>query len=613
MSGLFGFHNLDGRPVEHTVLERAQTVMQRRGELFHNAHRTGSVGLGFTANHPAEGSLYTHAETSIVVTADARLDNKDTLTKIFNLGLNTSFAEIIAKTYLKWGQDCPSHLEGDFAFVVWDPRSHQLFAARDRLGLKQLLYHYTAGKVFGCATDAKTLFVHEDIKRRMSEARLLDFCVGALEGVDKTCTAFDGVNRLPPGHSLLLKDGQLSITTYWTLEPQEPSRLKTKDECVEAFQTLFQTAVARRFDNTSTTGVMVSGGMDSSAAAAMVVQKFGINVRSFSAINSADPECIETRMIRLVTDQLGVTPDYVDLAKPDQWLEDAQSGLRKISDPFDSNMTLMRSVMGSAARKNMTVLMDGAWGDIVFAPGSHVRRNMRAGQLSAAWQALKADRDYHGETGKLPPVYFKMLASSYMPSRLKSILASLKHRQRAAQLQTTLGLKPDFASYHNLAGRLAKLASHVGHESWLDANREAAEIVSHPYHVVARERYDRVAGHFGLIMRDPFTDLDLVKFCLSLPTSQKTAAGIPKILLRNAMVGTLPEPVISRLSKEHLGFKFSCCAYASSQKHIKRRSFNLHLKYTTDIRESGTTTEEGLHNHYYVMNWINAVMDKTNE
>ena len=612
MSSLFGFYNLDGRPLDRGVLASTQTAMQRRGTLFNDSYSSGPIGLGFTANHPSEGSLFVHSETSIVVTADARLDNTDDLMTLLSLAPNTSFAEIIAKAYLKWGQDCPSHLQGDFAFVIWDPRHKHLFGARDRLGLKQLLYHYTADKVFGCATDANTLFAHDDIKRRMSEARLLDFFVGALEGIDKSCTAFESVSRLPSGHTLLVKNGQLLISQYWTLEPQTPSQLKTDDAFIEAFQAHLHTAVTRRFDSPETTGVMVSGGMDSSAAAAMAVQKFGKKVMAFSAINSDDPDCVETRMINLVNEHLGVDRNYIDLAKPEQWLEDAQSGLDDISDPFDSNMNLMRSVIAAASRDGMTVLMDGAWGDTVFAPGSHVRRAMRKGQFVTAMRALKADRDYHEETGPLPPVYLKMLGSSFLPSPLKSLFAPLKHRRHAAQAIAALGLKKEFAARHDLAGRLSKLGGHVGHASWRHSYQEAAEIVSHPYHVVARERYDRVAGHFGVIMRDPFTDLDLIKFCLSLPTSQKTANGIPKILLRRAMSDMLPEPVISRLSKEHLGYRFSHNLYANDKKALTKPHSDLISQLTTYTKPVGVMTEDNSHNLHFAINWLNVVQsDKT--
>ena len=156
--------------------------MQRRGTKFAQSIASGSLGLGFTANHPSEGSIYKHPETSIIVSADARLDNQEVLREALNLSPITSFAELIAKAYFKWGPDCPRFLEGDFAFIIWDPREQHLFCARDRLGLKQLLYHFTPHKVFGCATDAKTLFIHDAIQQRPNETRLLDFFVG-LEGI----------------------------------------------------------------------------------------------------------------------------------------------------------------------------------------------------------------------------------------------------------------------------------------------------------------------------------------------------------------------------------------------------------------------------------------------
>ena len=606
MSSLFGFYDLDGGPIEPALLSRAESTMQRRGDKFRGSHRAGEVGVGFTANHPLEGSLFVHTETFVAVAADARLDNKQSLIEILQLSKNASFAEIITKAYLKWGQDCPCHVEGDFAFIIWDPRRKHLFGARDRLGLKQLLYHYSPEKVFGCATDAKTLFVHENIQARPSEVRLLDFFVGSLEGIDKTCTAYSSVSRLPPGHTLLLKNGRISISAYWALEPQAPSQLKTQGEFVEAFQGVLKTAVARRFDSIDTTGVMVSGGMDSSAAAAMAVKQFGTGVKGFSAVNSGDPSCVETDMIRRVNNHLGLIPNYIDLATPQQWLDDAQSGLANISDPFDSNMTLMRAVMGSAAREGKTVLVDGAWGDTVFAPGSHVRRHMRSAQFISAWQALRADRNYHSELGPLPPVYLKMLASTLCPAALKSSLAPLKYWRHAAQLKASLCLKNEFLDEQKLAERLAKLGSYVGHDSWRNPFLEAAEIVNHPYHVVARERYDRTAGHFGVIMRDPFTDVDLVSFCLSLPIKQKTAQGEPKTLLRQSMAQLLPEAVISRLSKEHLGFKFSKKIVPDKEVNMRLLYCNLFLTHSNNSDGVVSMTEQQLHNAYYVLNWLDV-------
>lgn len=604
MSGLFGFYNLNGHSLDQDVLIRARAAMHRRGSLFKNVSQSGLIGLGFTANHPSEGSFYSHSETSVVVVADARLDNMQELTKVLNLKVNSSFAEVIAKAYLKWDTDCSEHLDGDFAFMIWDPRHNHLFAARDRLGLKQLLYHYSPNKVFGCATDAIALFAHEDIQRRLCEARLLDFFVGTLEGIDKTCTAYETVKRLPPGHKLLLKDGQLSISSYWNLVPQVSSNLKTQNEFVEAFQALLSIAVARRFDSLDTTGVMVSGGMDSSAAAAIAVHQFGPGVKTFSAINTADPFCIETCMIDLVNRHLGVISNSVDLAAREQWLGYAKSGLAEISDPFDSNMNLMRGVCGAAKHANMTVLMDGAWGDTIFAPGAHVRRLMRAGQLIAAQKALKADRDYHGDVAAFLPIYSKMLISSFLPSVVKSNLAPLKYKLHAVKLKHMLRLTDEFVNRHNLEKRLKELDSHSRHYSWRNPDAEAAEIVSHPYHIVARERYDRVASHFGLIMRDPYTDLDLVKFCLSLPTIQKTANGIPKSLLRNAMNGQLPEPIISRLSKEHLGYKFTQQVYSTVELVLKKPSLDLPSMVAIDRQTKYEMTDDFIQNLYFATNWV---------
>ena len=591
MSSQFGFYNLDGRLVLNSNLEQAQAAMQRRGTKFAQSIASGSLGLGFTANHPSEGSIYKHPETSIIVSADARLDNQKELCRTLNLRPITNFAELIAKAYFKWGPDCPRFLEGDFAFIIWDPREQHLFCARDRLGLKQLLYHFTPHKVFGCATDAKTLFIHDAIQQRPNETRLLDFFVG-LEGIDKTITSFSGVTRLKPGHILQLKNGHLSTSSYWTLEPQEPSKLTTQDQYKEAFTALFTKAVSKRFDSPQTTGVMVSGGMDSSAVAATVYKEFGSTFKGFSAINSEDPYCIETTMIYDVNRHLGIRSIYLDLAKPSLWMSDAQNGLREVSEPFDSHMTLMRAIYGAAKRENMNVVLDGGWGDIIFAPGAHILRKIRSGKLISAWNDLLDERYYHDEKGSLISVYLRMIAASFAPTTLKSKIDPIRLKRHHNHVVKNLGLSKRLVKKHNLIGQLKTFHSHQEKGIWKNPAREAANIITHTNALVGRERYDRVAGYFGLIPRDPFTDLDLVKFCLSLPTDQKTNQGVRKILLRQAMRSTLPSTIILRSTKEHLGLDFTKRIY-----RINKNPCNLSLPTGFPSIKKSENRLVGLHEH----------------
>ena len=470
---------------------------------------------------------------------------------------DVSNAEIITAGYLKWGIGCLRYLEGDFAFVIWDPQDSQMFCARDRMGLKQLLYHYDSGKIFAFSTDAKAIFADTRITRQINKTRVLDFIIGSLEGVDKIVTPYEGVSRLQPGHYLRLKSGRMSIQSYWSLEPQEPSRLKTQADYIEAFKTHLKDSVARRIDNPITTGVMVSGGLDSSSIAAMGIDEFGPIIRSYSGINSANEKCVETKMIRAVNEHLGFNPVYMDLAKPAEWINGAKDGLSEILDPFDSNMTMLRGIYGAAQKNGLTVMLDGAYGDVVFSPGNHMRREMRRGRLTSAWQSLQAKT--YGESGlyEMLWLYIKMLVSTLLPPSLTQKISDKKHARFTRHLLQSLGLREDIVRRHDLEGRLVTLRAHRGHDSWKNPYMEAVEIVDHPYNVVARERYDRVSSHFGIIARDPFSDVKLVKFCLSLPQFYKTHNGKTKSLLRKTMRNTLPDMVTERVSKEHLGFQFT--------------------------------------------------------
>ncbi|NJO56564.1 MAG: MFS transporter, partial [Rhodospirillales bacterium] len=90
---------------------------------------------------------------------------------------------IILAAYLRWGPACPERLLGDFAFAIWDPRHRRLYAARDKVGMRQLTYHFAPGSLFACATDPQAVIAHGEVPKRVNETRIADF-IDQLEAAD---------------------------------------------------------------------------------------------------------------------------------------------------------------------------------------------------------------------------------------------------------------------------------------------------------------------------------------------------------------------------------------------------------------------------------------------
>jgi asparagine synthase (glutamine-hydrolysing) len=238
MSGIAGIFNLDSRPVEGTDLWQMLSMLKRRGPDGSNVWCVGSIGLSQTmlvttpeASH--ERLPHVSVQGDLVIVADARLDNRAEL--IVGLGLqdreqeNIGDSELILGTYRKWGETCPDKLLGDFAFAVWDSRNQKLFCARDQFGVRPFYYYHDPGRIFVFASEPRAILVLKQIPYRINEARIADFLVTQLEGIDKTSTFFEEVYRLPPANIFAVTPDGIKQQQYWSLEPGSELKLGSDD------------------------------------------------------------------------------------------------------------------------------------------------------------------------------------------------------------------------------------------------------------------------------------------------------------------------------------------------------------------------------------------------
>ena len=273
IAGIFEFG--EDAHVESGVLQRMCDAMAHRGPDDDGFYTQGGIGLGMrrlsivdlaTGHQPIANE-----DGSIWIVFNGEIYNHRSLREqLITRGhrySTRSDTETIVHLYEEYGKDCVQHLRGMFAFAIWDAKRKSLFIARDRLGIKPLYYRITPRNfIFG--SEIKVLLAYPGVRPDFNPAILPEYLTfGYLSGDE---TFYDGVRKLMPGHTLEIDGkGDLHIEQYWDL-PQ-PSSDKRHDEryYVEHYRDLLEGAVSSHLMSDVPLGVFLSGGLDSSAVAAL--------------------------------------------------------------------------------------------------------------------------------------------------------------------------------------------------------------------------------------------------------------------------------------------------------------------------------------------------------
>jgi asparagine synthase (glutamine-hydrolysing) len=500
-----------------------------------------------------------HGESGCTVTADVRLDNRDQLLLALGIraaGRTLGDGELILLAYLKWGEDCVRHLLGDFAFAIWDPRSRRLVCARDQLGMRQLTYAHVPGRVFAFATEPAAVLQEPAISKKLNLGRIADF-LDDLEHFDLAATFYSAVQRLPPAHTLTVDGRGLRLRKYWRLETPTELKLSSDGEYVEAFLDVFREAVRCRLRSAGKVGSTLSGGMDSGSvtaiAAELLAEEGSGPLPTFSAIGFDPQSCPETRAILAAAQMPGIEPHFVSFTELGPYWAELVRLTEEEAEPFDGEMALFRSIYLAAREVGINVMLDGAAGDVILYSDSWAARLLRRGRI------LRAVKEVRGEShfwGPFRTLLVGAAARAWLPRQARALRRQALWWWADRRIGRSTLISAEFAARSNLRQRRRQFRDDNSRFDRLD-ERERARRIENARLTVGRERYDRVASSVGLEARDPFMDLRLIDVCLSMPWDQLQAAGWPKILLRRATAGKLPDSVRWRRGKEHLGGAFT--------------------------------------------------------
>src|ERR1035437_1549151 len=344
MYGMCGINGIAYSPATTKQVRKAQLIAMRdclrhRGPDDGGVFIDRNIGLGHRrlsivdVAHWAQPMISADRNCTIVFNGEIynHADHRKELTSKGHQFQNHSDTETILHLYEEYGRDCVEHMRGMFAFAIWDKRKQELFLARDRFGVKPLYYVHAADGSFYFASEIKSLIAAGAVKPEINFSALPDQF--ANHGTSGDETLYKGVKRLLPGHTLIWKDERVEIREYWDLEFEPKSFPQTDAEYIGEWRDMFRRSVEMRLMSDVPLGMFLSGGIDSSAIAAMMSGMTDEPIKTFS-VGFTEREANELRYARLVaktfkTDhhEINITPKEFFEALPKLvWHEDEPIG-----------------------------------------------------------------------------------------------------------------------------------------------------------------------------------------------------------------------------------------------------------------------------------------------
>jgi len=582
MCGICGIVDWEsGRPIDRAVLERMVWLLRHRGPDEFGLYLDDQAGLG-------------HARLSIIdLTGGAQpMSNEDgSLWIVFNGEIynyveltpelkqrghrfsTRSDTEVILHLYEEYGAQCVDHMNGQFAFAIWDTVNRRVFMARDRLGIRPLYYTTVDGRL-AFASEMKALFAAPGINARLDPIGLDQ--VFTFWSAVAPRTTFEGIGQVPPGHCLTATSEGIQTHRYWNLD--FPARHGAGDEQPEAYyidrlrEELVQ-ATRLRMRADVPVGAYLSGGLDSSLTSAIVKSFTDTPLDTFS-IEFQDAAFDETEHQQTMVGRLGTDHHSVSVGRPDiaaafpevVWHAETPL-LRTASVPLHHLSKLVRE-------NDIKVVVSGEGADEVLAgynifKESKIRR-FWARQPESAVRPMLLSRLYpyiqHAGAGAYWQRFFAQgLTDTDNPCYSHMVrwnnTSSLK-RFFSRQMRDLVGGHDNVAEFEaTLDGRFRQ---------WDPLSQaQYIEITTFLAGYLLSSQGDRVAMSHSVEGRVPFLDHNVVEFCTRIPPRHKLRGLEEKHILRHVARELVPASVRQR-AKQPYRAPDSACFFAGKYQQFVR-------------------------------------------
>ncbi|MDM8529578.1 asparagine synthase (glutamine-hydrolyzing) [Anaerolineales bacterium HSG25] len=573
MCGICGILNLTASPpVDENILLRMTECIAHRGPDEQGIYCQPMVGLGsrrLSIIDLAGGKQPITNETgSMWIVFNGEIYNYKEL-RLFLERKGHQFrtqtdTETILHLYEELGLESIQHLSGIFAFTIWDATKQEAIIARDQTGIKPLYYTQTNNQlIFG--SELKVLLANPHIQREIDLVSLNEYLT--FEYVPSPRTILRNIYRLEPGHYLQYNSNGLHIKQYWNVSfARSESRppVNWRDYTEGLYDTLNQ-AVRQELVSDVPVGVLLSGGLDSSTIAALMVELYPGTVESFS-IGFEEASFDESGYARTVANHLGTKHNELILTS-----KMAAEMVPSITDefldePFGDSSLIPTYLLSKFARKKVKVVLGGDGSDELFAgyPTLAAHRLIEYYERLVPWyiRANIAPR-----TLDVLPVSFNNISFDF---RMRRFLAG-----RGVPLQARhhrwLGSFIDAEKADLLQDWLKPVLRNTYTQAYLhakecDARLPLNQILYNDMKMYLENdilyKVDRASMAASLEVRVPFLNRKVINFATSLPIGLKLHRLTGKYILKKAMAHAIPSKIINRPKK---GFNMPVAQWLTSE------------------------------------------------
>ena len=516
MCGICGELRFDGQTPDMAAIARMSDQLKRRGPDHAGTYSDGPVGLGHRRLSIIDLSAHAHqpmvdATLQLTLVFNGTIYNyRELRTELQAMGyhfFSEGDSEVILKSYHAWGDHCVKRFKGMFAFAIWDQRSGQFFLARDRFGIKPLYLNQDCHRL-RFASSLPALLAGGGVDTTLDPVALHHhFTLHTV--VPAPRTVLNGVRKLPPATTLTINpDGSMDQQVYWTLDATRPAQELPEDQWLQATRSALDKSVERRLLAADVpVGVLLSGGLDSSLLVGLLADHVK-DLRTFSIgfedMGSGTEKADEFEFSDQVAEHFKTRHKQYSIPNSEV-LTRLPEAVEQMTEPMASYDVIAFYLLSEKVSKDVKVVMSGQGADEVFG-GYFWYPEMDAAQGTPLQRFSQHyfDRD-HAE-------YLQMITPAFQVGDVTSAL---------------------------VATELAKpQADEFLDEVWrFDAT---TLLVDDPV-----KRVDNMPMAWGLEVRTPFLDHELVELAAKMPPALKLKEG-GKFPLKAVARGLIPDSVIDR-------------------------------------------------------------------
>jgi asparagine synthase (glutamine-hydrolysing) len=515
MCGICGELRFDGMAADKTTLGKMADTLARRGpdasgEYFSGPLAFGHRRLAVIDLSERSSQPMVDAALGLVLVFNGTIYNYPELREqLRHKGyrfFSEGDSEVILKAYAEWGEDCTKHLQGMFAFAIWNSNTQQLFMARDRFGIKPLYYSIGRHGVRFAST-SQALLAGGDLDVAIDPVALHHhMTLHAV--VPAPRTLLQGLRKLRPGHSLTFNlQGQRSLRRYWQLDTAPLAGGMSEWEWIDAVHDALRNAVAKRRAIADVpVGILLSGGLDSSLLVALLAEAGGGDLLTFSVGFEDEPEekGNEFECSSLVADLFG-TQHHRFTVPNEEVLARLPEAIDNMAEPMVGQDAVAFYLLGERVSQQVKVVQSGQGADEVFA-GYFWYQQMQAASGT--------------DIERFRPLYFDRTHDEYRQA-----------------------ISPAYHGIDYTSPRVAHGLSRFESKEFLNrvlAYDVTTLIVDDPV-----KRVDNMTMAWGLESRVPFLDQELVQLAASMPAALKLKSG-GKYPLKMIARDLLPDRIIDR-------------------------------------------------------------------